>query len=395
MVSAIAEGVICPYKAQRGQLRHSSVRKYHQIVAPFLTDLLRAAADDRWSKLATNTNALPDYPGGAEAFKAMRAAMGAAELIDELPGYTRSYQMFGETQTRTSRTSFRPTPKLLQLAESHGVHLRDLKAHFRASTGLRPRAVLEARAAKDSKKTAPKAAEIDPNDPVASFIREGVQALNGHLLEDGRIEGISFAGLRRVFCNADQPGFSWQWHGRYYSARGADAYEAMEGGQASRQRVIRIDGHPVAEVDISAAHLTILHGLLELPFDASTDPYALDSVDRVHVKKWLTIALGAADPTAGGATLSKARAAGLERYPFLKDLPALGISALDLQYHEAEIMRLAMDDLRTLHGIGFLPVHDALMVATGNEEKAAQAIRSGFQRHFEGRGLPPIIPRVR
>lgn len=395
LVSTLVQDVVCPHKAQQGQLRASSVRKYHQIVSPFVADLLMSAAEGRWSKLATNTNSLPGYPGGAEAFKTMRSAMNAAGLIDELPGYTRSYMMFGAVQTRTSRTSFRPTAKLILLAERHGVRIKDCAAHFASGAVPTPVMVLEARAAKGSKGATPRRLEIEPTDLKAAVIREGVEGINRYLMEEGRIGGIAFTGLRRVFCNADQPGFDWQWHGRYYSAKGADAYETMEGGQVSRHQVVRIDGKKTAEVDISAAHLTILHGLLGLPFDPATDPYALEGVDRSKFKEWLTIALGAADPEAGGATLSKARAAGLERYPFLADLPTLGISALDLQYHEAEIMRRAMEQMMTVHKVGFLPVHDALMVSVGNEELAAQAIRAGFKQHFEEQGLTAVAPRGR
>ena len=397
LVSAVVAHVICPFKARQGQLRTSSVRKYHEITGPFLTDLLDAARADRWSKLVTNTNALPSYPGGAEAFRTMRAAMGEAGLLEEMGGYIRPVNRFGEIVTRTEPTSFRPSAKLLGMLEEHGVRLADFEAHFRLSKAKKPGAahVLEARSSKASKKDKPKLLPIDPQDPRAAEIMADLERLNGFLLEDGRITGIAFAGLRRIFSEADRPDFAWQWHGRFYSMPGADRYENMEGRSEARARVIRIDGKEVAEVDISAAHLTILHGLLSLPFDASQDPYDLPGIDRDRVKRWLTLAMGDANPETGGASLRKPREAGLTRYPFLRDLPTLGISSLDLQYHEAEIMRRAMLDLMDNHGVGFLPVHDALMVAKGNEEIAVQAIRNAFRRHFEGLALPALDPRVR
>ncbi|UXC90518.1 hypothetical protein EGM87_16015 [Sphingobium sp. RSMS] len=397
LVTAIVNTVVCPFKARQGQLRTSSVRKYHEITGPFLTDLLDAARANRWSQLATNTNALPSYPGGSEAFKAMRAAMADAGLLNELGGYRRSFEQFGEIVTVSQPTSFRPSSQLLKLAGDHGVRLEDFEAHFRPSKAKKPVAAqaLEARAAKGTKKDKAKRLPVDPRDPKAAAILGDLERLNGFLLEDGRVSGIAFAGIRRIFSDADQPGFDWQWHGRFYSMPGADAYENMEGGSEARAKVIRIDGKAVVEVDISAAHLTVLHGLLHLPFDPSQDPYDLPGVDRDRVKRWLTLALGASDPQAGGWSLRKPRAAGLGRYPFLGDLPTIGISSLDLQYHEAEIMRRAMLDLMDNYDIGFLPVHDALMVAKGNEEIAAQAIRKAFQGHFEALGLPAILPRVR
>ena len=92
-----------------------------------------------------------------------------------------------------------------------------------------------------------------------------------------------------------------------------------------------------------------------------------------------------------------ARRAGLLRYPFLARLPELGISTLDLQFHEAEILRLAMEELMAEHGVGFLPMHDALIVPRSHAELAREAIRGGFRRYFqEVLGMPaaplPIIP---
>lgn len=108
------------------------------------------------------------------------------------------------------------------------------------------------------------------------------------------------------------------------------------------------------------------------------------------------MALGASDASKGGRRYAKVRTAGIARYPFLGDLPSLGIASLDLMYHEAEIIRLAMEDLMDNHGIGFLPVHDALMVAKGNETIAAEALGSAFTRYFRdilGKANPPV-PRI-
>lgn len=409
LVEVLVVEVISPHQASQGQLRPSSVRKYHEVTGPFLADLLFAASVGVWSNRETNTNALTGIPGGAKAFKTMRKAFGIAKLIEELPGYLRSFDISGEGHIKAARTSFRPTPKVMALVERIGIALPDLSTHFTVGRAPEPEpsAILEKRAAKVSTGAAPKRLPIEPTDPKAAQIVSQMVKLNGHLMEEGRIEGIAFAGLRRVFNNGDRMGFNWQWHGRFYSMPTGDSYENMEGGGATRCRVIRIDGEKVEEVDVSAAHLTILHGLLELPFDDSRDPYEIFDygakplpgrtpsgriksfdlppatlVDREQVKAWLLIALGASDSAVGGPKHNKARRGALLRYPFLGNLQHLRIGTLDLQYHEAEIMRLAMDELMEDHGIGFLPVHDALMVAKSNVDLAKQAIKNGFRRHF-------------
>jgi len=382
LVGKIVDTVVAPYRAPKGPV---ALAKYHAITGAFVSDLLFAARADRWSKLETNTNALTGLPGGATAFRTMREAMGAAGLLEELPGYTKTETVFGQVQVRSARTSFRPTPRLLEIAEEEGAGLARLADHFTlgelAVPG--PRDVLEARAARLEKGQRPRKLDVDPTDPRASAIIAAMQRLNVHLMAPGRITGIAFAGLRRVFSNADQPGFAWQWHGRFYSMPGADGYEYMEGGAAARARVIRIDGAEVAPVDISASHLTILHGLLEVPFDPSSDLYRIPGVDREQVKEWLLFALGSSSASIGGPKYNRARAAALHRYPFLADLEELGHSTLDLQFHEAEILRLAMEDLAE-RGVGFLPVHDELMVAKGNLQMAEDALKRAFQRYFVG-----------
>lgn len=382
LVTHLIQAFLAPAKAAQGQLRPSTVANYRKALEAFLADLLRAPQADKWSMLATNTNAVRAYPGGEVAFKDMRKALQDAGLIEALRGYSKVVPMFGQEKRRSHRTCLRPTSTLLGIVETFGVGLDDLPRHFALKTSEAPAraAVLEARAEKVKNKP-PRCLPVDEKDPKAAAIIADLERLNAYLMAHGRIEGIVFAGLRRIFSNADLPGFNWQWLGRYYSMPGADRYENMRGGSTARAKVIKIDGEAVTEVDFSASHLTILHGLLELPFDPSEDPYALPGMDREKVKAWLTTALGASDPHIGGNRYKAVREAGLQRYPFLKDLTAYGIDSLALQFHEAEIMRLAMEDLM-VNDIGFLPVHDALIVPASKREEAASAMRGAVPRYL-------------
>jgi hypothetical protein len=66
---------------------------------------------------------------------------------------------------------------------------------------------------------------------------------------------------------------------------------------------ILLDGEAVDEVDISACHLAILHGLLAQPFDGSRDPYDIPEYGgdrREYVKDWITMALGSSRSDIGG-----------------------------------------------------------------------------------------------
>lgn len=404
LIDHLVSSILIPSRKTASPIRPSMVRNYREALGPFIVDIFDAFRLGKWAMLETNTNALHRCPGGAIAFTTMRTALGGAGLLEELPGYVRRYEMFGVRQEQKFRTCFRLTPKLLGLAAGFGVDAADFGRHFRRALPSTPVAAqtIVARAEKAKASDRAKDIPVDLTVDRPATILADLQRLNAHLMTSGRIDGIVFGGLRRIFSNADRPDFDWQWHGRFYSMPNADRYEGMSmgdelphGGARARAKVIRIDGQEVTEVDVSASHLTILHGLLTLPFDPEQDPYALPAVQRQEVKEWLTRALGSGDLTRGGNRLSKARKACIERYPFLSDLLSHGITSLDLQYHESEIVRLAMDELMDKHDVGFLPVHDALMVAKGNEGLAVQALRNGFERYFrDGLGLIAPVPRV-
>lgn len=386
LVDWMVEEVIIPHRRTKGQCRPTMIDKYRAITRAFLADLFRAASEGRWSKLSTDNGHLAAVPGGRSAFGTMREALGASGYLEELRGYFMWEEHFGVREKVTHRTSFRPTLKLLSDAEGRGVGLEDFSRHFVRSEIVvsSPQDCLRLVATKPKEGLPGKRLPFPDDDPKADAIVAQMVRLNAFLLEEGRIEGIAFAGLRRSFNDADKPDFSYQWHGRYYSMPEADHYERLKGGCETRQRIIVIDGKAAREVDVSASQLTILHGLLGVPFDAESDPYKLPGVPREAVKSWLVVHVGAQGEKSGGNRLKKAKAAGLERYPFLHELAALGIGPLDLQYHEAEIISLAMGDLMS-QGIGFLPVHDALLVAEGNEELAAEAFRSAYLRYFRDR----------
>jgi hypothetical protein len=58
---------------------------------------------------------------------------------------------------------------------------------------------------------------------------------------------------------------------------------------------IAIGGEPVAELDIAASHLTLLHGLLGLPAPQG-DPYEVEGLPRDVVKGWVTATIGKGSP---------------------------------------------------------------------------------------------------
>lgn len=401
LVSYLINSAVVPFQAAKKRIGPAMLGKYRQALSAFLGDLLAAAAKGCWGQRKTNNAALSGVPGGRRAFTDMRTALGAKRLIDELPGYIRLDELKAgmDLDNPYGTTCFRPTQALLSTAESHGVELERLADHFAPS---RPRSReqtprVEARAAKREKGDPTVLMPIRPDDAKGQANLTRMEAINTFLTEPGRVEGIHFGGLRRVFNNADQESFDWQWGGRLYSMPNWTAYEMLKGKTARRCREIRLDGQAVAEVDISAAHLTILHGLLGAPFDPTQDPYGLLGSDRrEEVKLWTKKALGACGPFRGEKQLWAVRQAMLSRYPVLNGLEAHGITALDLQYHESEIILAALEVLRDRHGIACLPIHDGLVVPEQAQDLAQGVLVEAFQRYFRDvvRAAPVPTPRV-
>jgi hypothetical protein len=146
---------------------------------------------------------------------------------------------------------------------------------------------------------------------------------------------------------------------------------------------------------MTAAHLTILYGLCGIPFDHERDPYDIDGVNREDIKAWVRTAMGSGDMAMGGKRFAKARKAALGRHPILNQVGEPGLTTLDLQYHESEIVFAALEVLRDRHGIAALPLHDALIVPEGVAAIAKSVLSEAFQRYFRDTLNATFVPAPR
>ncbi len=348
---------------------------------------------------------------GRNLFLKVTDALVAEGYLLVLKGSPRWHTWDGVISNHGGRvTRFKLTRSVIELANDFGVQVDAWQTHWTRGKSKRvivapevPRLVLKAKRLRQGhRKCDARELPIDHASPVVQRLLADIAEINVFLAEQ-KFGGLSFPGLKRIFNDGDQDGFSWQWGGRYFSLPGGDRYEAWSGEE--RRERITINGERVGEADIRSSHLTFLHALLQEPFDTSFDPYSIEGIPRDLVKSWCTHALGKSSVKArqwsGTAKadyqaqypgrvlkedypISMVGEAILRRHPALRRLEGNEISTLDLQYHESEVLKMAMADLRKSHGIPALPIHDGLIVPLSRLEEAEKALKGAFRMYIEG-----------
>lgn len=409
-VEALFQEVVKPRMAGR-QERPSSIKKARAALGALLGDLCRYRSQGRDGKHGVTPKdfSTADLGFARTSFMLVKEALGDADLLRFKPGWNFTGEGFDGSVTRYggSLTIFRLAPSLAdRLGALCGPDASKHWSHGRPK--VRPEEpLLSLRSCKDNDGEAVELPYSIEEPSVADLLRR-LERLN-HFLS-GRVDGVAFGGLRRIYNDGDVPGKRWKRGGRYYSLKGAEQYEMM--GEWGRVKTILLDGEIVAEVDIRASHLTVLHGLLGLPFDPGrSDPYACGDVHREAVKAFLTASFGRGNLRANrwyprsleayaekrsgrnlsaDYTVEEVRSAVLARYPFLRRLEELSINSLNLQWHEAEVLTLAIESLMD-RNIPSLPVHDALLVPESRLEEAKLALRRAFAVHFRSELLIPAL----
>jgi hypothetical protein len=347
---------------------------------------------------------------GYDIFIEVTGTLEAEGLLVRRVGYPRWGAPKGQKQGAT--TCFQMTDGMLALADAFGVSTDNWEDHWTLRPEFGSDQVdkrLELRARRKSQRGQKQPAvdlPVDLSDPGAAELDAQIARINRFLLSQD-IDGLSFHGLRRIFNNGDQPDFAWNKGGRFYSAPGGQAYERWNADL--RQRVITIDGKRVVEVDLKASHLTLLHALAGQPFNPTNDPfydpYKTEDFPRLVVKLWVAQALGSSNPRPfqwskksqadyeqdrpgqwlqDAFPISEVGAVVKHKHPLLIELRFLRFSTLDLQYHEAEILRRAMEKLIFPHGIPVLPIHDALIVPHTLAAEAERCLKDAFKEYVEG-----------
>jgi hypothetical protein len=408
---ALVDAVTGMVTAHEGKRRGPKLRaKQTDAVGAIVGALLK-----NWSRpsprsvfRSSKATSFTDSPIPYRQFTAAMQGLVGLGLVATQRGYRRAIDWGGGSKTWFGKAArYWPTAELLCTAATHGVTADTTVQHFTAPPPIRPPMVRAPVVVTSLKQTTgyrtgqgtKQQLSAAPLGPELERLRREVEEVNA-LAAQTDVAGCLPPRWKRVFTVNSLLG------GRWIAVGKEGVYQTMS--EDERPARITIDGQPVAELDVSACQLSIVHGLLRLPLPDG-DLYAIGDYPRDVVKSWITSTLGkgsavtrwsrkdpkaftrnsAYDPKAVGTAVYR-------QYPFLRT-PAqalAGPAGLDrmariakpetllthrLMNIEAEAMTLAMRALRNDWLTLALPLHDGLLVQRSAASEAEDTLRWAFQ----------------
>ncbi len=333
-------------------------------------------------------------PIGWDAFWSRVRALEAAGLVKSRKG-SKGLQTPGAREGHPTRLW--AAERLQELADAHGV-LVDPDDHWQISKAAQasPRPVKDAhlvRIAPFEGWTSPMNAGVQ--DSTVGAMQHHVKRLNDHVAR-ASFTGCVFPVFQRKFSGDIRLG------GRLYATGGSDTCQNMK--RAARA-AMRINGEPVAEVDVKASQLSIFLALTCNGAPIPADPYILPDLPREAVKAFCVQSFGAGqlmkqwgddtEPALRAIAARTMRAALLAAYPAMADIPAIlpadlrenpppeGIewaAGQHLAYLESVALAAALD-YAIARGVVALPLHDALLVPESGRVTAENALRGAYFIH--------------
>jgi len=251
-----------------------------------------------------------------------------------------------------------------------------------------------------------------PTTEVTERLRGEVAELNEFIAGfELQPPSIAHLGWVRKFHMSDRSGFKWNKGGRLYSQPPTGNYQSAD---KETRLAMTINGERVAEIDISATNLTIFYALcgqqLDVDRDAYRDILGPTEFDKALVKFFINVSFGNSslvnrwsaplkdafekkmqkknlppfiiDPKRYPIRLVRQKV--LERHPLLgrwgSEIGGRVLDYGDLMFPESQVIISTMLILKRNHGIPSLPVYDSLIVPVSKAWRAAEVLRSQFQR---------------
>jgi hypothetical protein len=386
-------------------------RGLERAVEAFLGDVFLGArkAKGGWVYRSRHTNSFTGEEVSARHFKAVVDAMEPLGLIEVVKGFNApkivQWDGFPDSKYQQGKAArYRATQVLLDLGTRIGVEVNKAGQHFQEPKPTEL-VILKDSSHWEGKDKIPGKPMVFIRTPQVERIEDEVRFINT-FLEGVDIQGGIHKGFYTVFNMGNAPGFAWNKGGRLYSV-GNDSYQRDSG---ETRRNMTLNGEPVAELDIRASYLTVLHGKLSEPLQAEAeDLYDVPGIDdRDIVKGWLIATLskkghlkkwpkGQAEAFLkdNGRDLEQAypimtvKEAMLTKYPVLGSWGQVEVDWGDLMFAEAEAIREAIIRLIKVHKVPSLPVHDSLLVPVSAILPAMDALKESYRDHCE------IEPRIK
>jgi hypothetical protein len=365
----------------------------------FVGDLLRArAGTDTTGRIyrPTGKGDFSDAPVKYDMFMRALDGLKALGLVEHRKGRTRYQETgFDVRVTVPGRAArFWATPKLLKLAEEHGITNDNVGDHFFPEPPTNPLVLKDYATGRGQNKEQGRQIKYRRTPQTERLERE-VKELNTFLAR-AKLTGGKHEGYLRIFNN-----HAWDKGGRLYSD-GEGNYQQLPEEERLK---MTINEEPVAEIDIKASHLTIYHAIVGEPLDGRSDPYTRVGIDRDVAKRWCLESLGHGAPKTKwssetvkyyrekGQELPKARTvtkAMLEAFPALKKLEEhrRGDLWADLQFKEAEAVVGTMLILMRRHDVPSLSMHDGIIVPRRKWDLAKDIFTREYRRVV---GVEPML----
>jgi hypothetical protein len=381
--------------------RDRSSAKFTEALERIVGDLLRARAGTNTTGRIFRSLGKSNFSDASvkyDMFKTALDGLKALGLVGHRKGRTRYQETgFDARVTVPGRAArFWATPKLLKLAEQHGIHSGNVGEHFAPEPPTNPLVLKDYATGRGRyRESGPviKYERTPETERLERDIKELNEFLAGFELTGGRQEGYI-----RIFNNR-----SWKKGGRLYS-QCQDSYQLIP---EHKRLEMKINGEPVAEIDIKASHLTIYHAMVGEPLDGLSDPYARKGIERDVVKQWCITSFGNSAPktkwppktvkeyqertgqdlrkVAKASALSKLM---LEAFPALKKLEEYSDIWADLQFIESEAIIGTMLILMRTHRVPSYSTHDGLIVPRSQADLAKDMLAREYRRHV---GVEPIL----
>jgi hypothetical protein len=384
--------------------RTQSGAKFTEALERFVGDLLRSRVGPMATGRifhATGKSSFTNDPVKYDMFMRALEALKALGLVGHRKGQTRYHETGfdpGHKVTISGRAArFWATPKLVKLAEEHGIRSGNVGDHFAPEPPTNPLVLRDFGTGRGrNRERGPIIKNYERTDETARLEAE-VRELNDFLARFD-LTGARHEGYIRSFNNC-----SWKKGGRLYSICG-DSYQRTP---EPKRLEMMINGEPVSEIDIKASHLTIYHAMIGEPLDGLSDPYVRVNIPREVAKLWCITSFGNSSPRTRWSEeivenyrkatdedlrkVAKASAVSklmLEAFPALKKLEDHSDIWADLQFIESEAIIGTMLILMRTHRIPSFSTHDGLIVPRSKADLAKTILAKEYRRVV---GVEPML----